>query len=147
MYRFRRYTMPMYFITGVNLALLVKVVSVRFLEFKLLFFLLQLTKILGRYFETMNIFFLSYFCILVLASIWRRKWQSTPILLPGKSHGQRSLVGYSPWGRKESDMTEWLHFALASMQDFCQKQLLMWCLLVGDFLFPSCLYLLIGIPL
>ena len=41
---------------------------------------------------------------------WRRKWQSTPVLLPGKSHGQRSLVGYSPWGRKESDMTERLHF-------------------------------------
>ena len=41
---------------------------------------------------------------------WRRKWQSTPVLLPGKSHGQRSLVGYSPWGRKESDTTEWLHF-------------------------------------
>jgi len=32
--------------------------------------------------------------------------QSTAVLLPGKSHGQRSLVGYSPWGRKESDMTE-----------------------------------------
>ena len=41
---------------------------------------------------------------------WRRKWQSTPILLPGKSHGQRSLVGYSPWGRKELDVTERLHF-------------------------------------
>ena len=41
---------------------------------------------------------------------WRRKWQSTPGLLPGKYHGQRSLVGYSPWGRKESDMTEQLHF-------------------------------------
>ena len=37
---------------------------------------------------------------------WRRKWQSTPVPLPGKSHGQKSLVGYSPWGRKESDMTE-----------------------------------------
>ena len=37
---------------------------------------------------------------------WRRKWQPTPIFLPGKSHGQRSLVGYSPWGCKESDMTE-----------------------------------------
>ena len=37
---------------------------------------------------------------------WRRKWQSTPVLLPGKSHGQRSLLGYSPWGRKESDITE-----------------------------------------
>ena len=41
---------------------------------------------------------------------WRRKWQSTQGLLPVKSHGQRRLVGYSPWGRKESDMTEWLHF-------------------------------------
>ena len=37
---------------------------------------------------------------------WRRKWQPTPVPLPGKSHGWRSLVGYSPWGRKESDMTE-----------------------------------------
>ena len=33
-------------------------------------------------------------------------WQSTPVFLPGESHGQRSLVGYSPWSRKESDMTE-----------------------------------------
>ena len=41
---------------------------------------------------------------------WWRKWQSTPVLLPGKSRGQRSLVGYSPWGRKESDTTEWLRF-------------------------------------
>ena len=37
---------------------------------------------------------------------WRRKWQPTPVFLPGKSHGQKSLVGYSPWGRKESDTTE-----------------------------------------
>ena len=37
---------------------------------------------------------------------WRRAWQPTPVLLPGISHGQRSLVGYSPWGRKEWDMTE-----------------------------------------
>ena len=41
---------------------------------------------------------------------WRRQWHPTPVLLPGKSHGQRSLVGCSPWGHKESDMTEWLHF-------------------------------------
>ena len=40
----------------------------------------------------------------------RRQWHPTPVLLPGKSHGQRSLVGCRPWGRKESDMTEWLHF-------------------------------------
>ena len=37
---------------------------------------------------------------------WRRKWQPTPIFWPGESRGQRSLVGYSPWGGKESDMTE-----------------------------------------
>ena len=36
---------------------------------------------------------------------WRRAWQPTPVLLPGESHGQWSLVGYSLWGRKESDMT------------------------------------------
>ena len=41
--------------------------------------------------------------------LWRRKWQPTPVLLPGKSHGWKSMVGYSPRGRKESDMTEWLH--------------------------------------
>ena len=41
---------------------------------------------------------------------WRRKWQSTPVVLPGKSHGQRRLVGYSLWGRKESDITERLPF-------------------------------------
>ena len=37
---------------------------------------------------------------------WRRKWQTSPIFLPGKSHEQRSLAGYSPWGHKESDTTE-----------------------------------------
>ena len=37
---------------------------------------------------------------------WRRQRQPTPVLLPGKSHGRRSLVGCSPWGRKESDVTE-----------------------------------------
>ena len=36
---------------------------------------------------------------------WKRRWQSTPVFLPGKSRRQRSLVGYSPWGLKESDMT------------------------------------------
>ena len=38
-------------------------------------------------------------------------WHPTPVLLPGKSHGRKSLVGCSPWGREESDMTEWLHFS------------------------------------
>ena len=41
---------------------------------------------------------------------WKRQWQPTPVLLPEKSHGQRSLVGCSPWGREESDTTERLHF-------------------------------------
>ena len=39
----------------------------------------------------------------------RRKWQPTPVFFPGKSHEQRSLVGYSPWGHKESDTTEQLN--------------------------------------
>ena len=48
----------------------------------------------------------------MLHSIWqrRRQWHPTSVLLPGKSHGRRSLVGCSPWGREESDTTERLHF-------------------------------------
>ena len=42
----------------------------------------------------------------ILMHIWRKQWHPTPVFLPGKSHGQRSLVGCSPWGRKESDTTE-----------------------------------------
>ena len=44
------------------------------------------------------------------ASDRRRQWHPTPVLLPGKSHGRRSLVGCSPWGRWGSNMTERLHF-------------------------------------
>ena len=46
---------------------------------------------------------------------WRRRWHPTPVFLPGKSHGRRSLVGCSPWGRKELDTTEQLllHFSLS----------------------------------
>ena len=44
---------------------------------------------------------------------WRRIWQTTPVVLSGKSHGQRSLVGYGPWGRRESDTTERLHLTPA----------------------------------
>ena len=40
--------------------------------------------------------------------LWRREWQPTPVFLPGGSQGQRSLEGYSPWGHKELDITEWL---------------------------------------
>ena len=59
------------------------------------FFCLELD---GRYFK------------LCRPYMWRRQWHPTPVLLPGKSHGWRSLVGCSPWGRKESDTTEQLHF-------------------------------------
>ena len=44
---------------------------------------------------------------------WRRKWQPTPIFLPGESHGQRSLAVYSPWGRKELGITERLTLSLS----------------------------------
>ena len=40
---------------------------------------------------------------------WSREWQPTPVFLPGKFHGERSLVGYSSWGHKESDTIEMLH--------------------------------------
>ena len=59
---------------------------------------------------------LHWFC---LTTMWishrRRQWQPTPVLLPGISHGRRSLVGCSPWGGKESDMNDWLrfHFSLS----------------------------------
>ena len=48
--------------------------------------------------------------IRVQGSARRRQWHPTPVLLPGKSHGRRSLVGYSPWGREELDTTARLHF-------------------------------------
>ena len=47
---------------------------------------------------------------------WRRAWQPTPVFLPGESHGQRSLAGYSPWGCKESDTTERLTLASTSFK-------------------------------
>ena len=51
--------------------------------------------------------------------ILTKKWHPTPVFLPGKSHEWRSLVGYSPWGRKESDMTELLHFHFHTIQQPC----------------------------
>ena len=49
-----------------------------------------------------------FFFFFSLALAFSLKWQSTTVFLPGKSHGQRNLVGYSPWGLKELDMTEQL---------------------------------------
>ena len=45
---------------------------------------------------------------------WRRKWHPTPVFLPGKSYGWRSLAGYSPWGHKQSNTTERLAYLLGS---------------------------------
>ena len=61
----------------------------------------------------------------------RRKWQPTPVLLPGKSHGWRSVVGHSPWGLKESDTTERLHFHLSLswyITSFSKDGFKTWCL-------------------
>ena len=61
----------------------------------------------------------SLLCILIIRSIlefvcWTRQWHPTPVLLPGKSHGRRGLVGCSPWGREESDTAEChFHFSLS----------------------------------
>ena len=51
----------------------------------------------------------SYYWMLLIMR-WRRQWHPTPVLLPGKSHGRRSLEGCSPWGRWGSETTERLHF-------------------------------------
>ena len=51
-----------------------------------------------------------FYIIEMYTSLWRRQWHPTPVVLPGNSHGWRSLVDCSPWGRKELDTTEWLHF-------------------------------------
>ena len=50
------------------------------------------------------------------AKWWRKRWHRTPALLPGKSHGWKSLVGCSPWGREESDTTKRLHFHFHALE-------------------------------
>ena len=58
---------------------------------------------------------MGYICRLLC--LWgRRQWQPTPVLLPGKSHGHRSPVGCSCWGRCESDTTEWLRFHFQALE-------------------------------
>ena len=49
--------------------------------------------------------------VLLTPPVWRRQWHPTPVLFPGNSHGRRSLVGCSLWGREELDTTERLHFS------------------------------------
>ena len=64
-------------------------------------------------------------------SPWSRKWQPTLVFLPGKFHGQRSQVGYSPWGHKESDTSEQLS---PRTHDFRQLILLNLCFFYFNFL-------------
>ena len=56
---------------------------------------------------------------------WRRKWQPTPIFLPGKSHGQRSLEGYNPWGLKELDTTWQLNNNILNARYFSKCKMFM----------------------
>ena len=60
------------------------------------------------------------------AYYWRRQWHPTPVLLPGKSHGRRSLVGCSAWGRCQSDMTERLHFHALEKEMATHSTVLAW---------------------
>ena len=66
------------------------------------------------YLQTHQVVYIKYLQLSVCQA-WRRQWHPTPVLLPGKSHGWRSLVGCSPWGHEESDTTGRLqfHFSLS----------------------------------
>ena len=64
-------------------------------------------------------------CLLKIChGTWRRKWQPIPVFLLGKSHGQRSLMGYSPWNYKESDTTEQLKMHGTNTLTLQQRQFL-----------------------
>ena len=65
---------------------------------------------------------------------WRRAWQATSVFLPGKSHGQRSLAGYSPWGDRESDMAYWLNNNLPGLTVYFKTLFLMSIYLIFYFL-------------
>ena len=79
---------------------------------------------------------------------WRRKWQPTPVFLPGESHGRRSLVGCSPWGHTESDTTEVTQqykndlvvfpYFLQLKPKLCNKKLMIW----AKSVFTDCIKLL-----
>ena len=56
----------------------------------------------------------------------RKQWKPTLVLLPGKSHGWRSLVGCRPWGHEESDTTDWLHFRALEKEMATHSRVLTW---------------------
>ena len=82
------------------------------------------------HFKSINSLALSFLYSPTLTSIRRRQWHPTPVLLPGKSHGQRSLVGCSPWGCKESDMvsdfTFTFHFHVLEKEMATHSSVLAW---------------------
>ena len=57
---------------------------------------------------------------------WRRRWQSTPVFLPGESHGERSLAGYNPQGHKELDMTEHAYTYIHICKIYSQWEFAVW---------------------
>ena len=61
---------------------------------------------------------------LKVRELWRRQWHPTLVLLPGKSHGWRSLVGYSPWGCKKLGMTEWIAISFDIFYRIPEKSIL-----------------------
>ena len=65
-------------------------------------------------------------CMSLITSDWRRQWHPTLVLLPGKSRGRRSLVGCSPWGLEELDMTERLHFHELEKEMATHSSVLTW---------------------
>ena len=67
-----------------------------------------------------------HYLTICLSVCWRRQWQATPVLLPRKSHGQRSLVGYSPGGHYELDKTEQLHFHALEKEMATHSSVLAW---------------------
>ena len=73
-----------------------------------------------------KIFFLIYLFWLYWVFIWRSQWHPAPVLLPGESHGWRSLVGCDPWGRYESGTTERLHFPALGKEMAIHSSVLAW---------------------
>ena len=94
--------------------------------------LLVLTSSIWKARKFLILLFLDFSAAILI--YWRRKWHPTPVLLPGKSHGRRSLVGYSPWGRRESDTTEVTeHILIYNFKGFFEEFL---------FLFTFCVTLI-----
>ena len=57
---------------------------------------------------------------------WRREWLCTPVFIPGEFHGERSLLSYNPWGRKESDTIAWLTLSFSFWLDLQPRQTVLW---------------------